>query len=108
MTRVSVSEASRNLSHWINEASYGGQVVIITSRGKPKAVIVGMEAFEELIGIDEYLDRELIPMDQFRQEFRAALGEAGYHTPDDIVHLIQEVRQEMASEAADAEPHAGM
>lgn len=107
MTRVSVSEASRNLSHWINEASYGGQVVIVTSRGKPKAVIMGMEAFEELIGIDEYLNRELMPLDEFRREFRAALEEAGYHTPDDIVHLVREVRQELAAGEGDMEPDSG-
>lgn len=100
---VSISEASRNLSHWINRASYGREFVVVTSRGKPKAVIMGMDAFEDLIGIGEYLNRELMPLDQFRQQFRQALAESGYQTRDDIVALVREVKQEMAAERHMAE-----
>ena len=100
MSQVSVSEASRNLSHWINRASYGREVIVITSRGRAKAVILGVEAFEEMVGLSEYSDLELTPFDQFQQEFRQALAEEGYHTHDDIVRLVREVKKEVAAESS--------
>ena len=36
---ISISEASRNLSHWVNQASYGRECVLLTSRGRVKAVV---------------------------------------------------------------------
>lgn len=98
MTQVSVSEASRNLSHWINKASYGRDLVFVTSRGKPKAVIMGADTFAALVGMQEYASRELLPPETFRREFRAALAEAGYQTKDEMIALVQEVKREVAAE----------
>lgn len=100
MSQVSVSKASRNLSHWINRASYGREVVVVTSRGKPKAVILGVEAFEELVGLHDFADLELMPLEQFRTEFRQALAESGYQSRDDMIELVREVKQELAAEQA--------
>ncbi len=98
MAQVSVSEVSKNLSHWINQASYGREVIIITSRGRAKAVILGIESFEDLIGLRQYAEQDLMPLDQLREEFRQALMEAGYRTPDEIVDLVREVKREVANE----------
>jgi prevent-host-death family protein len=98
MSYVSVAEASRNLSHWINQASYGRDCVVITSRGKAKAVLVSVEAFEALIGIQDMGDSERLPADQFRAEFGQALAEAGYRTREEIVELVREVKRELAAE----------
>lgn len=100
MSQVSISEASRNLSHWINRASYGREVVVVTSRGRAKAVILGVEAFEELVGLHDYADLELMPLEQFRSEFRDALSESGYNSRDDIINLVREVKQELVAEQA--------
>ncbi len=104
MTQISVSEASRNLSHWINRASYGREVVVVTSRGRAKAVILGVEAFEELVGLREYADLELLPLEALREGFRQALAESGYHSRDEIVDLVREVKQEVALEQAEPGP----
>lgn len=100
MSQISVSEASRNLSHWINRASYGREVVVVTSRGRAKAVILGVEAFEELVGLGEYADLELRPLAQFRREFRQALGESGVQSPEEIVELVRAVKEELAKAGA--------
>jgi len=100
MSQVSVSDASRNLSHWINRASYGREVIVITSRGRAKAVILGVEAFEELVGLSEYADLELTPHEQFQSEFRQALAEQGYHDRDDIIRLVREAKKEVAAESS--------
>lgn len=99
MARVSVSEASRNLSHWINRAAYGQESIILESHGRPKAVLIGMGVFEELLRHYPDLRREPMATDEFRTGFRQALAEAGYRTPEDIVRLIQEIKGEMLAEA---------
>jgi prevent-host-death family protein len=45
MTRVSVSEAKAGFSEYINRAAYGNERIIIVSRGKPKAAMIGIEAW---------------------------------------------------------------
>lgn len=98
MAEISISEASRNLSHWINRASYGRELVVVTSRGKAKAVILGMEAFEALFGMKLLSEEELTPLPQFQNEFRGAMEDAGYKTRQDIIDLVREVRKEIADE----------
>lgn len=95
---VSISEASRNLSHWVNQASYGRECVMLTSRGRPKAVLIGMETFELLLGMQATMNADRIPVAQLRQQFRQAAADAGYQTKEDLVALVQEVKQELADD----------
>jgi prevent-host-death family protein len=99
MSTVSIAEASRELSQLINRAAYGRDVVVLTSRGQPKAVLIGIEAFDQLIGMREHADQPLLPDAEFRQKFRAALAEAGYDSTEKIVALVREIRREKAVEA---------
>jgi prevent-host-death family protein len=50
MDRVSIVEAKRELSKVVNEAAFGHRPVVITSRGKPKAVLLSHEEFLRLTG----------------------------------------------------------
>jgi prevent-host-death family protein len=102
MAEISVSEASRNLSHWINRASYGQELVVVTSRGKAKAVILGVEAFEALFGMKLLSEEELTPMPHFQKEFREAAQDSGYKTREDIINLVREVRKEIAEERGES------
>ena len=56
---VSIAEASRQLSQIVNRASYGGEVVLLTSRGKPKAVVVSIETFQQLLQVHEIAQARL-------------------------------------------------
>ncbi len=105
---ISISEASRNLSHWVNQASYGRECVLLTSHGRVKAVIVGVEAFESLLGSQATTHRQRMPVEQLRREFRQALAEAGYQTRQEILDLVQEIKQEILAEQQPllAEPQA--
>jgi prevent-host-death family protein len=103
MTRVSVSQASRNLSHWINRAAYGGDTVILESHGRPKAVLMSLETFEGLLGIRQYLEQEPLPAAELQVGLRHAFDQAGYRTEEDILGLIREVKEEMAAELFAAE-----
>jgi len=100
MSLISVSEASQNLSHWINQASYGRDCVIVTSRGRAKAVLIGVDAFEALIGVPAPERQPAQPVQQLRQEFQRALAEAGYGAPDQVVDLVRQVKRDLADERA--------
>ncbi len=98
MSLVSISEASQNLSHWINQASYGRDCVIVTSRGRAKAALIGVEAFEALIGVPDQDRQRSLSGQELRREFRQALVEAGYQTPEEMVNLVREIKRELAEE----------
>lgn len=48
MKRVGLAEARDNLSSLVNDVAHGKQRIVIESRGRPKAVIVGLEDLERL------------------------------------------------------------
>ena len=101
MSSIPISQASRNLSHWVNKAGYSREAVVLTSHGKPKAVILGIEDFETLLGISEYLEQTPIPLEELRQKFREALTQHGYTTRDQIIDLVRDVKKELAAEKFD-------
>ena len=45
---VGIAEAKNDLSELINRAAYGGERIVLGSRGKPKAAIVGMADLQRL------------------------------------------------------------
>lgn len=46
--RVSIGQVKRDISELVNRVAYGGESVILTSRGKPKAVLVSIEDYQRL------------------------------------------------------------
>ena len=98
MATVPISKASRNLSHWVNRAGYSGETVTLTSHGKPKAILIGVEQFKSLLGIDDIPEDESASWDELQATFRAAAEEKGIHTREQILDLIQEVKLEIAEE----------
>ena len=47
-TRVSIGTVKRDISELVNRVAYGGERIVLTSRGKPKAAIVSVEDYEYL------------------------------------------------------------
>jgi len=50
MERISIVDAKRDLSRVVNKVAFGHEPIILTSRGRPKAVLVGHEDFIRLTG----------------------------------------------------------
>lgn len=46
--RVSIGQVKREISELLNRVAFGGERIVLTSRGKPKAVIVSMEDYERI------------------------------------------------------------
>jgi prevent-host-death family protein len=103
MSMVSISDATRQLSQLVNRAAYGREVLVLTSRGQAKAVLLGMEAFQELVGARQHAQQSLMPLDAFQRQFREALAETGYDTEEKIVELTREIRHELAADRETSE-----
>jgi prevent-host-death family protein len=99
MNTISIAEAGRQLSQIVNRASYGHEVMVLTSRGKPKAVLVGIDTFQQIVGIHKIAEATQMPVSDLQQGLRQALEEGGYDTSEKIVKLVREIKQEMAAES---------
>jgi prevent-host-death family protein len=53
MTQTSISDLKSALSEFLNRAAYGRERIIVTSRGKPKAVLISMEDLRRLEELEE-------------------------------------------------------
>ena len=47
-THVPIGQVKRDISDLVNRVAYGGERIILTSRGKPKAALVSIEDYEQL------------------------------------------------------------
>jgi len=55
MTTTSISELKSALSEFLNRAAYGRERIIIASRGKPKAAVIGIEDLRRLEELEDAL-----------------------------------------------------
>ncbi len=46
--KVSIGRVKRDISDLVNRVAYGGERVVLTSRGKPKAVLISLEDYDRL------------------------------------------------------------
>jgi prevent-host-death family protein len=104
MSTISIAEAGRQLSQIVNRASYGREVLVLTSRGKPKAVLVGIDTFQQILGIHKIAEASQMSASDLQQGLRQALEEEGYDTPEKIVGLVREVKQEIAAAPTQEKP----
>ena len=58
-TRVAIGTVKRDISELVNRVAYGGERIVLTSRGKPKAAIVSLQDLEDLqrAGTEHSLER---------------------------------------------------
>ena len=47
-TKIAIGQVKRDISELVNRVAYGGERVILTSRGKPKAALVSIADYEQL------------------------------------------------------------
>lgn len=78
---VSVSKLKNALSEYLNRAAYGGERVIVASRGKPKAAVISVADLERLEEMEDaqaarealaaYQAGKAVPYEEFRAELVA-------------------------------------
>lgn len=107
MLRVSIAQVKRNLSVLINKVAYGGERIIVESRGKPKVAIVSVEDLERLKVLEEESPEErrarrmaaLEQADRVRAQIRARRGDKPYDEEDSVA-VLNRLREERTLELA--------
>ena len=104
MSSISIAEAGRQLSQIVNRASYGREVMVLTSRGKPKAVLVGIDTFQQILGNHKIAEGIQMSASDLQRGLRQALEEDGYDTPEKIVALVRVIKREIAAGPTQEKP----
>ncbi len=67
MQTVSISQVKRDISELVNRVTYGGERIVLTSRGHPKAALVSLADLQLLLASSDTTEeraRELAILDQ--------------------------------------------
>ena len=51
--QVSIGQVKRDISELLNRVAYRGERIVLTSRNKPKAVLVSMEDYQKLLDAEQ-------------------------------------------------------
>ncbi len=51
--QISIGQMKREISELVNRVAFGGERIVLTSRGKPKAVLVSLEDYERIQAADK-------------------------------------------------------
>ena len=89
----SIAEARADLSALVNRVAHGGERVIITSRGRPKAALVGLTdvaALEGLSVVSGYDQEALLEADEFVDRLRKRRGGANLADSAEDLAAIRE------------------
>ncbi|MEL6453137.1 MAG: type II toxin-antitoxin system prevent-host-death family antitoxin [Cyanobacteria bacterium J06623_5] len=97
-SNIDVNCEKHELAELINRAVANQEIITLTAEGKNSAVLISMDAFEYLVGLQNYRQRETIPREEFESQFRQALAEAGYDTREKIIDFVREVKKEIYEE----------
>ncbi len=78
-TQVSIGQVKRDISELVNRVAYSREKIILTSRGKPKAVLISLSDYEQLkeisnLGKAARMDAWLIESDQLTSMILADRG----------------------------------
>ena len=95
---VSIGQVKRDLSELINRVAYGGERIVLTSRGKPKAALVSLADYARLA--QEDASDKLARWQAWQQDaerLNAAILRRRQGVPLDVDRLWDEVRTERES-----------
>jgi prevent-host-death family protein len=103
--QVGIRQAGRELSRLVNRAVYGNEHITITSRGKPKAIILSVQEYERLTARSGPKMEILEQARRLREAFAARYGVLSV----DLVRAAREEREArmtsvLAAEEKEYEP----
>lgn len=93
--QVSIGQVKRDISDLVNRVAYSGERIVLTSRGKPKAVLVSMEDYSKIKEADEqaqivYREKWLADSRSLANQIRESHG----NKPIDIDAIIADDQDE--------------
>ncbi len=94
-TYISIGEMKKRLSELTNKVAYGGERVILTSRGRPKAVVISLADYEQLKQLQQGREKRLRALNAIRERRQSILDRRdGQPIEVDIAELIRTAREE--------------
>ncbi|MEL7071499.1 MAG: hypothetical protein AAGN15_23010 [Cyanobacteria bacterium J06581_3] len=97
-SNIDISVATPALTELVSRATEGQEIITLTAEDDKSAVLLSLEAFEYLVGLQKYQQRELLPPEQFEQQFHQTLVDSGYDSRAKIIDLVQSVKEELYDE----------
>jgi prevent-host-death family protein len=93
-----MTQAKNELADVVNRAAYGGEWIVLLSRGKPKAAIISFEDLQLLEGLREEKEVHRARMEDWLAEARALRQKIlerreGIPLPDSV-ETLRELREE--------------
>jgi hypothetical protein len=98
MHTIQVSDNTPSLSTLVDRTVTSQEPILLTTKEDKQAILLSVEMFELLIGLQNYAQRPFIPLKEFQVKFRQDLVDAGYGNKESILHLLNDVKQEIVQE----------
>jgi prevent-host-death family protein len=97
---VTVTDLKQNLSDLINRAAYGGERIILLSRGKPRAALIGigLQTLEQESSLAESVQQQLALLEKM-DALRVQMQLTGQQT--NSTETLNYVREERLGELMD-------
>ena len=91
---VSIGQVKRDISELVNRVAYGGERIVLTSRNKPKAVLVSIEDYQRLLNSEHsLLSKNAWLSDARKLADRIQERREGYQI--DVDYLLDQSRQDL-------------
>ena len=94
---VSIGQVKRDISRLVNRVTFGGERIILTSRGKPKAALVSIEDLQVLEQANQEKARRMAALERVRAVGERIRAERPAHDVDSV-ELLGQLRQERTDE----------
>jgi len=95
-SQISIGRVKREISELVNRVAFGGERIVLTSRGKPKAVIISLDDYEKIQQTDA--DARMSQWEAWlaaNKVFSAKVLVERGGTPVDVDAVLKETRREL-------------
>lgn len=94
---VSIGQVKRDISKLVNRVAFGGERIILTSRGKPKAALVSIEDLQILEEANYEKTRRIAALERAQTLGERIRAERPAHDVDSV-ELLHQLREERTDE----------
>jgi prevent-host-death family protein len=94
---VSIGQVKRDISKLVNRVAFGGERIILTSRGQPKAALVSIEDLQVLEQTGQEKARRMAALDRAQALGERIRAERPAHDVDSV-ELLRHLREERTDE----------
>lgn len=98
--KVSIGRLKRDISELVNRVAFGGERIVLTSRGNPKAALVSLDDYDQLMGGEkkdrvERMRRWVKDASALADQIQERREKEGFAEPIDAVELLEASRRDL-------------